>query len=74
MKKITAEELDRRFDDGEDVSDYFDWSKLRRPRLEPKRVAFTLPTATVNRLDFEAKRLGVTRQSLIKTWIAEKLK
>lgn len=42
MKKekatITAEELDRRFDDGEDISQFLDWDKARRPGLKPRRV------------------------------------
>ena len=71
--KITAEEFDRRFDDGEDVSEFFDWSKARRPGLELKRVNVDFPSWVVDGLDREARRLGVTRQSLIKMWIAEKL-
>jgi hypothetical protein len=72
-KTIDAAELDHRFDDGEDVSEYFDWSKARRPNLEAKRVNVDFPAWVVNGLDREAKRLGVTRQSLIKMWIAERL-
>lgn len=72
-KKITAEEFDRMFDDGEDISAYVDWSKSRRPGLELKRVNVDFPEWVVNGLDREARRLGVTRQSLIKLWIAEKL-
>ena len=72
-KTISAEELDRRLDDGEDVNEYFDWSNARRPGLEPKRVRIDFPAWVVARLDKEARRLGVTRQSLIKVWIAERL-
>ena len=74
MKRISAAELDRMFDDGEDISDYIDWSSARRPGLEPKRVNVDVPTWMVNGLDREARRLGITRQALIKTWIGEKLK
>jgi hypothetical protein len=74
MKRISAAELDRKFDDGEDISEYFDWSTARRPGLEPKRVNVDFPTWMVDGLDREAARLGITRQALIKTWIAEKLK
>lgn len=74
MKRISAAELDRKFDDGEDISEYFDWSTARRPGLEPKRVNVDFPTWMVEGLDREAARLGITRQALIKTWIAEKLK
>ncbi|WP_205837164.1 type II toxin-antitoxin system BrnA family antitoxin [Neorhizobium sp. T25_13] len=73
MKTITAEEFDKKFDDGEDISEYVDWSKVTRPGLEPKRVNIDFPTWVVNGLDQEAQRLGVTRQSLVKLWIAERL-
>lgn len=72
-RDITVEEFDRMFDDGEDISAYVDWSSARRPGLEPKRVNVDFPTWMVNGLDREARRLGVTRQALIKMWIAEKL-
>jgi hypothetical protein len=74
VKTITAEELDEKFDNGEDVSEYFDWSKARRPNLEARRVNVDFPAWMVERLDREAGRLGVTRQSVIKMWIAERLK
>ncbi len=73
MKTITTAELDRRFDDGEDVSEYLDMSTATRPGLESKRVNVDFPAWVVSGLDREARRLGVTRQSLIKMWIAEKL-
>ena len=72
-KTITAEEFDQRFDDGEDMSEYIDWSSARRPNLELKRINVDFPAWVVNGLDKEARRLGVTRQSLIKIWIAERL-
>ncbi|WP_367115454.1 CopG family antitoxin [Devosia sp.] len=70
---MSAAELDRKFDDGEDIDEYIDWSSARRPGLEAKRVNVDFPTWVVDRLDREARRLGVTRQSLIKMWIAERL-
>lgn len=73
LKTISAAEFDRMFDDGEDISAYVDWSNARRPGLEPKRVNVDFPTWMVEGLDREAKRLGVTRQALIKLWIAERL-
>lgn len=78
MKKkkdtINAEELDRRFDDGEDFSKYLDWSKATRPGLEQKRVNVDLPVWMISSLDREAKRVGVTRQSIVKVWLSERLK
>jgi len=74
MKKaIAASELDRMFDDGEDIDEYIDWSKGRRPNQEPRRVNVDFPLWMVTALDREAKRLGVTRQSIIKVWLAERL-
>lgn len=70
---ITAEQFDEMFDNGEDISAYVDWSKARRPNQEPRRVNVDFPAWMVERLDREAGRLGVTRQSVIKMWIAERL-
>jgi hypothetical protein len=72
-RKITVEEFDRMFDDGEDIDDFMDWSKATRPNLVPKRVNVDFPTWMVNALDREAKRIGITRQALIKLWIAARL-
>lgn len=70
---ISAEELDRRFDDGEDVTAYFDWSKVKVAGLEKQRVGFDLPAWMVRSLDVQAKKRGVTRQALIKMWLADRL-
>jgi len=70
---MKAEELDRRFDDGEDIADYLDLAKARRPGPEQKRVNVNFPVWIVRSLDREASRLGVGRQSVIKLWIAERL-
>ena len=72
-RDITAEEFDRKFDNGEDVSDYVDWSTAKQPNLETRRVNVDFPAWVVAGLDRQAKRLGVTRQALIKMWIAEKV-
>ena len=73
MKTISAEELDRKFHDGEDISEYLDWSKASRPNLELKHVDIDLPAWMLRDLDREADRLGVTRQSLVVEWIKERL-
>ena len=72
-KKISAEEFDRRFDDGEDMTDYLDWSSFRRPGLESKRVNLDMPQHMVAKLDDQARLRGVTRQALIKMWLADRL-
>ena len=70
---MTADEFDQKFDDGEDVSEYLDYTRARRLNLESRRVNVDFPAWMIAELDREATRLGVTRQSLIKVWIAEKL-
>lgn len=72
-KAASAEELDRMFDAGEDMADYFDWPSARRPGLQPKRVNVDFPQWMVAKLDTEARRRGVTRQALIKMWLADRL-
>ena len=76
MKKkyMKAEEFDKRFDGGENVSEFLDLSKAERPGRNQKRVNVNFPIWMIQSLDREAKRLGVTRQSIIKVWIAERLK
>lgn len=73
-ERISAEELDRRFDDGEDVSGYFDWSRATRPGLETQHLNVDLPAWMVRNLDASAEKHGVTRQALIKMWLADRLK
>ncbi len=71
---MKAKELDAKFDDGEDISAYLDVSKAHRPEQEQKRVNVDFPLWMIHQLDKEAKRLGVPRQSIIKVWVAERLK
>jgi len=70
---MKAHDFDKKFDAGADVSGDVDWSKARRPNLELKRVNVDFPAWVVEALDQEARRLGVTRQALVKLWIAERL-
>ena len=70
---MKAKTFDEKFDAGEDVSALIDWSKARRPNLEPRRVNVDFPAWVVARIDHEAQRIGVTRQTLIKIWIGERV-
>ncbi|HEX9971446.1 MAG TPA: CopG family transcriptional regulator [bacterium] len=70
---MKAEEFDKKFDNGEDVSEFFDTENAKRPGRNQKRVNVDFPTWMIQLLDKEAKRIGVTRQSIIKIWIAERL-
>ena len=64
--KISDEELERRFDAGEDISEFVDWQNARRPGRELQRVNVDFPNWMVSAMDKEASRLGVSRQALIK--------
>ena len=71
---MKAKSLDNKFDDNkEDIIGEFDLSTIRRPNQTPKRVNVDFPTWMIESLDKEASRLGVTRQSIIKVWLAERL-
>jgi hypothetical protein len=71
---MNAKELDEKFDRGEDVTQFLARDQARRPALEQKRVKVDLPVWMIESLDREARRTGVTRQSIIKMWLADKLK
>ena len=68
-----VKELDKKFEEGQDILKHLDMSKAGRPEQEQKRVNVDFPLWMVHYLDKESKRLGVSRQSVIKHWIAERL-
>jgi len=70
---MKANKFDREFDQGKDITGSLDVSKARRPKQQQKRVNVDFPTWMIEMLDKEAGRLGVTRQSIIKVWLAERL-
>ena len=71
---MKAKDFDRKFDDGvEDIIDDLDLSTMRRPNQEQKRINVDFPSWVVDSLDREASRIGVTRQSIIKVWLVERL-
>ena len=70
---MKAKDLDKKFDEGKDITKHLDLSKARRHKQEQKRVNVDFPVWMIHSLDKEAKRLGVPRQSLIKMLIAERL-
>jgi len=71
---MKAKQFDKNFESGEDLTNDLDFSKARRVNQVPKRVNIDFPTWVVEDLDKHSKRLGITRQALVKVWIAEKLK
>ena len=71
---MNVEEFDKKFDDNQqDVIDDLDLSTARRVNQEQKRINVDFPSWVVEALDREAARIGVTRQSIIKVWLVERL-
>jgi len=71
---MKAKDFDRKFDDNEiDIIDDLDLSTLKRPNQIQKRVNLDFPAWVIDSLDKEANRIGVTRQSIIKVWLVERL-
>ena len=70
---MKAREFDERFDAGEDIRKYLEFSGARRPGQVVRRVNVDFPEWMIKSLDNEARRLGVPRQSIIKVWVAERL-
>ncbi|MGK2925415.1 MAG: type II toxin-antitoxin system BrnA family antitoxin [Lysobacterales bacterium] len=70
---MKAKSFDRKFDEGKDVTENLDLSKTRRPLQQQRRVNVDFPAWMIQGLDREARRVGVTRQSIIKIWLAERL-
>ncbi len=71
---MKASTFDKQFEAGGDISAALDISMARRPMHAQRRVNVDFPTWMIHSLDKEANRLGVTRQSIIKIWISERLK
>ncbi len=76
---ITTKEFDKKFDDGQDISEYLDFTKSARLKdltlsTKSKKLDIEFPEWIVNSLEFEAKKIGVTMDAIIKLWIVERLK
>jgi len=80
MQTISANEFDQKFDNNEDISQYLDFSKsmkindFEKKINKTKKINVDFPESIIMLLDQEAGKIGVTRQSIIKIWIAERLK
>ena len=70
---MKASDFDNKFDSGEDVTSWLDLKKAKRSGLEIKRINVDFPEWMIESLDKEAHRIGTSRQSLIKFWLADKL-
>ncbi len=74
MKKIKAEEFDKKFDDNEDISDFMDWENAKKIDDSQMRVSVDFPRWMVQSLDKEANHLGLSRQALIKLSVADHIR
>ena len=70
---MKAKKFEQQFDDGVELTASLNSSKARRVLQEQKRVNVDFPTWMIDSLDREASKMGVTRQSVIKVWLAERL-
>lgn len=71
---MKAKEFDQAFDEGHDsIDEHIDWSSAQRPGLETRRINIDFPEWMITALDREAARLGIARQAVVKTWLAERL-
>ena len=70
---MKAKDFEKQFDEDVDITESLDLSKTRRVLQQQKRVNVDFPTWIVESLDREAGKLGVTRQSIIKVWLADRL-
>ena len=70
---MKARDFEQQFDEDIDLTDMLDLSLAKRVQQQQKRVNVDFPTWMIDSLDREARKLGVTRQSIIKVWLAERL-
>ena len=70
---MKAKDFEQQFDEGVDITASLDLTKAKRVLQEQKRVNVDFPTWMIESLDREASKMGVTRQSIIKVWLAERL-
>ena len=70
---MKVKEFEARFDADDDLTEALDLSQAKRVQQVQKRVNVDFPTWMIDSLDREASRMGVTRQSVIKVWLAERL-
>lgn len=71
--KNKKDDLEAAFDAGKELDVFFDFNNPAQPNRELKRVNVDFPQWMIDGLDAEAARLGINRQAVIKTWLAEKL-
>jgi len=71
-KKIKVSDFDNEFDKG-DVTKHLDL-KSAKAHYPTQRITIDFPKNILEELDIAAAKIGVTRTSLIKMWVAEQLR
>lgn len=76
---MKADKFDKLFEQ-EDIGEHLDFTKamnitdFEKTIIKTKKINVDLPENILFLLDKEAGKIGVTRQSIIKVWLAERLK
>lgn len=71
---MKTKNFDTKFDDNnDDIIEDLDLSTITRPNQSQKRINVDFPAWVIDSLDKEASRIGVTRQSIIKMWLVDRL-
>lgn len=78
VPKFANEARERTYWESRDSSEHVDWNRAERarfPNLKPSTTAISLrlPMPLLERIKIEANKRDVPYQSLIKTWLAEKV-
>jgi predicted DNA binding CopG/RHH family protein len=79
IPEFKTEEQERKFWSTHDSTDYVDWSKARKavfPNLKPtyKSISLRLPVYMLDEIKLLANKKDVPYQSLMKVFLAEKIK
>jgi hypothetical protein len=70
---MKAEEFDRKFDANEDMSDFFDLSRIRHPNREKQKIELKLPLWMIRQLEAEAQKQGISPQTFLENYLVENL-
>jgi len=78
VPKFSSEAEERSFWESRDSTDYVEWrqaERVRVPRLKPstQAISLRLSVSLLERIRIEANKRDVPYQSLIKTWLSEKV-
>ena len=75
-KITTAEEIDRIFDEGDDMTPYMRTETVRFPGKGDtvRKINGSIPEWVVAEMEREAKHLAISRSAVMNMWLADKAK